>query len=98
MEILKIRIGVIAFVALAAAAAATTKGSILRSFESPCNDRTDGIDYRGGFIYHANYNGPNEILKTDTRGSLVSSLAEPAGALDLDYTGGAYWVDRKSVV
>ena len=92
METFKIRIGVIVFVVAAVAAAATTKGSIIRSFESPCNDRTDGIDYRDGFIYHANYNGPCELLKTDKKGRIISSLAEPAGAIDLDFTGSTYWV------
>lgn len=75
-----------------AASAAATGGLILRSFESPCNDRTDGIDYRGGYIYHANFNGPCEVLKTTVTGSLVSSLPEPAYACDVDFTGLVYWV------
>jgi DNA-binding beta-propeller fold protein YncE len=77
---------------LAGAAAATTRGSIIRSFETPCNGRTDGIDFRAGYIYHANFNGPCELLKTDTSGSVISSLPEPPGAMDVDFTGSAYWV------
>ena len=92
METLNIRAGVILFLVAAAAAVPTTRGSIVRSFETPCSDRTDGIDFWGGYIYHANYNGPCELLKTDTAGSLVGSLAEPANAIDLDYDGSSYWV------
>lgn len=74
-----------------ASAAAATGGSIIRSFESPCNDCTDGIDYRGGYLYHANFNGPCEILKTNIAGSVVSSLKEPAYAVGVDFTGTVYW-------
>lgn len=77
-------------VALASGAAATG-GSIIRSFESPCNDQTDGIDYRGGYVYHANFNGPCEVLKTKTTGSLVSSLKNPPNAVGIDFTGVVYW-------
>jgi hypothetical protein len=75
-----------------AASAAATGGSIIRSFESPCNDRTDGIDYRGGYLYHANFNGPCEVLKTNIAGSVVSSLKDPPYACGVDYTGAIYWV------
>lgn len=92
MKILKVRISIVVFIMAAAAATATSRGSIIRSFETPCNDRTDGIDYYDGFIYHANYNGPCDLLKTDKKGSILSSLNEPAGATDVDYTGSAYWV------
>jgi len=74
-----------------ASAAAATGGSIIRSFESPCNDCTDGIDYRGGYVYHANFNGPCEVLKTTTAGSLVASLKDPPYAVGIDFTGVVYW-------
>lgn len=74
-----------------AASAAATGGSIIRSFESPCNDRTDGIDYRDGYIYHANFNGPCEVLKTTVAGSVVSSLQEPPYACGVDFTGSDFW-------
>jgi hypothetical protein len=77
--------------ALLAASAGATGGVIIRSFESPCNDRTDGIDYREGYLYHANFNGPNEILKTNLTGSVVASLSEPRYAVGVDFTGTAYW-------
>jgi DNA-binding beta-propeller fold protein YncE len=75
-----------------AGAAMATGGSIIRSFESPCNDQTDGIDYRGGYLYHANFNGPCEVLKTKTNGALVASLKEPPNAIGVDFTGFVYWV------
>ncbi len=78
-------------IAVLASGAAATGGSIIRSFESPCNDRTDGIDYRGGYLYHANFNGPCEVLKTNVAGSVVSSLKEPAYAVGVDFTGTVYW-------
>lgn len=80
----------LAIMALAGTAAATG-GSIIRSFESPCNDRTGGIDYRGGYLYHANFNGPCEVLKTGVNGSLVSALKEPPYAVGVDFTGAVYW-------
>jgi hypothetical protein len=84
---------VIAFsIAALASSAAATGGSIIRSFESPCNDCTDGIDFRDGYLYHANFNGPCEVLKTTVGGSLVSSLHEPAYACDVDFTGTVFWV------
>lgn len=83
----------IAFLITVLASGATaTGGSIIRSFESPCNDCTDGIDYRGGYVYHANFNGPSDVLKTTTAGSLVSSLQGPAYARGVDFTGYVYWV------
>lgn len=75
-----------------AASAVATGGSIIRSFESPCNDCTGGIDYRGGYVYHANFNGPCEIIKTTTTGSLVSKLENPTYVRGVDFTGAVYWV------
>jgi hypothetical protein len=83
----------IAFLSAAlAGGAAASGGSIIRSFESPCNDCTDGIDYRGGYLYHANFNGPCEIIKTTTAGSRVSSLTDPTYVRGVDFTGAVYWV------
>ncbi|NIT37265.1 MAG: hypothetical protein GTN49_12345, partial [candidate division Zixibacteria bacterium] len=79
-------------VAALACCAAATGGSIICSFESPCSDRTDGIDFRGGYIYHANCYGPADILKTCTGGSVMSSWNEPAHAVGLDFTGSEFWV------
>jgi hypothetical protein len=87
------RVLIILFPAAAlACCAAATGGSIICSFESPCSDRTEGIDFRGGYIYHANCYGPADILKTSTAGSLISSWNEPAHAVGLDFTGSEFWV------
>jgi hypothetical protein len=83
----------------AVAAAAATGGSIIRSFESPCSDCVDGLAYRSGYLYHANYNGPREILITNTTGSIVGSVDGPAGLTGVEYTGTCYWVyDHRSTV
>lgn len=74
------------------AVAAAAGGSIIRSFESPCSDCVDGLAYRGEYLYHANFNGPNQILITTTAGSLVGSLGAPTGMTGVDYTGTCYWV------
>lgn len=81
-----------ALLAALACCAAATGGSIICSFESPCSDRTDGIDFRGGYIYHANCYGPADVLKTCTGGSIISSWNEPAHAIGLDFTGSEFWV------
>ncbi|MGD8719015.1 MAG: hypothetical protein PVH29_09360 [Candidatus Zixiibacteriota bacterium] len=82
----------IAIALVTAWASATEMGSFVSSFESPCNDRVDGIGYHDGLLYHANYNGPAEVIVTRTGGAVVSSLPDPRYAVDVDYTGSAYWV------
>jgi hypothetical protein len=88
----KIYLPITTLVAALACCAAATGGSIICSFESPCSDRTDGIDFRGGYIYHANCHGPADILKTCTAGSIISSWNEPSHAIGVDFTGSEFWV------
>ena len=63
--------------------------SIVASWRSPSN-ATMGIDYYGGYLYHATP-GQDIINITTTSGSFVASLPDPSRAYDIDRTAIEFW-------
>ncbi|MEE9457946.1 MAG: hypothetical protein V3W11_12445, partial [bacterium] len=57
-----------------ATALATGSGSIVSSFRTPCTNGVYGIDYHGGYLYHAEGGNLHVFYKTTTAGSVVETI------------------------
>lgn len=78
------------YVCIVASVALAGSGSIVSSFRTPCTNGVYGIDYHGGYLYHAD-GGVGWIYKTTTIGSVLSSINNLTRATGIDRTQVEFW-------
>ncbi len=87
---------VMACALLAAPAWGTPPGSIVSSFRSPCTGSAYGVDYHGGYLYHADGGSRRVFYVTNTAGSVVATIPDLTAAVGIDRTDAEFWTSNYS--
>ena len=82
----------LAAITLCAATAFAGTASIVASWPSPCSSSAYGIDYYGGYLYHAD-SPAYKIYKTNTAGSILETIPTTIRPFGIDRTQIEFWTD-----
>jgi len=77
---------------LCAATALGMTASIVSSFVGPHGANwPKGLDYAGGYLYHASNYSTNRLYVTTTTGSITSTITCPTGTMGVEVDGSDLW-------